>query len=132
MKRAEEKLKKKRKSAVKSAGDTEMPSKKRYSILTFVLLICIAELSVSAAGNINKNLHFISKIKGLENKLDEEKARNEELQAQIKNFDSKTILESITRNSLKMAGQNEILVIIHKPRDYADEQINTAERAAEN
>ncbi len=99
----------------------ERVTKKRYSLLTFVLLICIVELGISAFHNINKNIHYSSKIRGLENRRLEETAKNEQLKAQIKNFDSDATLESITRNNLKMAGENEILVIIHKPKDNSDE-----------
>ena len=53
----------------------------------------------------------------MEKKKNEEMAKNEQLKSQIKNFDSQSILESITRNNLKMAGENEILVIIHKPNE---------------
>jgi len=98
----------------------EKTAKKRYSLLTFVLLVCIAELAYSLAGNVNKNLHFLSKIKGLEQKLDEEKYKNEQLKLNIENYDSKSALEAITRNSLKMAGENEILLIIHKPQELQE------------
>ena len=100
----------------------ERVTKKHYSLLTFVLIICIVELGISAFHNINKNLHYSSKIRGLENKRSEEMAKNEQLKSQIKNFDSEAILESITRNNLKMAGENEILVIIHKPQESEDEK----------
>lgn len=99
----------------------ERVTKKHYSLLTFVLIICIVELGISAFHNINKNLHYSSKIKGLENKRNEEISKNEQLKSQIKNFDSEAILESITRNNLKMAGENEILVIIHKPQGSEEE-----------
>lgn len=99
----------------------ERVTKKHYSLLTLVLLICIVELAISSMNNINKNLHFISKIRGMENKRNEELAKNEQLKSQIKNFDSQAILESITRNNLKMADENEILVIMHKPTDFENE-----------
>ena len=110
-----------RKTAAGSEADlytAERTFKKRWSLLTMVLLICIAELAAGTAANINKYIHFKSKIKNLENKLDEEKARNEQLTLQIKNFDSQAVLESITRNSLKMAGRDEVLILIHKPKEY--------------
>ena len=94
------------------------PKKKfklHYSMLTIVLLICIIELTVSAIQNINKNIHFSSKIKGLENKRNEELSRNKQLKSEIENFNSDMILESIARNNLKMAGKDEILIIINKP-----------------
>lgn len=94
------------------------PKKKfklHYSLLTFVLLICIIELSVSAVQNISKNIHFSAKIKGLEQKRDEELSKNKQLKSEIENFNSDMILESIARNNLKMAGKDEILIILNKP-----------------
>ena len=99
----------------------ERVTKKHYSLLTFVLFICIVELAISCFTNINKYLHFTSKIKGLDDKRNEELAKNDQLKSQIKNFDSEAILESITRNNLKMAGENEILVIIHHPNENIDD-----------
>ena len=87
-----------------------------YSLLTFVLIICIIELAVSAINNINKNINFASKIRGLEEKRNEELDKNKQLKSEIENFNSETTLESIARNNLKMAGENEILLIINKPK----------------
>ena len=103
--------------------------KKYFSLLTIVLLVCIIELTVSAVQNINKNINFISKIKGLEEKRDEELEKNKQLKSEIQNFNSKTNLESIARNNLKMAGENEILLIINKP---TEEQIQEANENNKN
>ena len=81
------------------------------------MLICIIELTVSAVNNINKNIKFASKIKGLEEKRAEELNKNEQLKSEIENFNSDATLESIARNNLKMAGKNEILLIINKPKE---------------
>ncbi len=93
----------------------------KYSLLTIVLIVCIVELFVSSLQNINKNINFVSKIKGLENKRDEELDKNKQLKSEIKNFNSEVILESIARNNLKMAGQNEILIIINKDNEKTRE-----------
>lgn len=101
------------------------PKKKlklHYSMLTVVLLICIIELTVSAVQNINKNIHFTSKIKRLENKRNEELSKNKQLKSEIENFNSDMILESIARNNLKMAGKDEILIIMNKPEIQQDEE----------
>lgn len=90
--------------------------KVHYSLLTFVLIVCIIELFVSAINNINKNISFASKIRGLEQKRNEELDKNKQLKSEIENFNSETTLESIARNNLKMAGKNEILLIINKPK----------------
>ncbi len=94
---------------------TKTKKKFKYSLLTFVLLLCIVELAVSNFNNISKNINFSGKIKGLETKKNEELDKNKQLKSEIKNFNSSMMLEAIARNNLKMAGQNEILVIINKP-----------------
>ena len=43
--------------------------------------------------------------------------KNETLKQEIKNFSSASSLESIARNNLKMAGQNEVLVIINTAQE---------------
>ena len=104
--------------------NTQPKKKKYFSLLTFVLIICIIELTVSAIQNINKNITFISKIKGLEEKRDEELIKNKQLKSEIENFNSKTNLESIARNNLKMAGEKEILLIINKPTEEQSQEAN--------
>lgn len=106
--------------------------KKFFSLLTFVLLICIIELTVSAVQNINKNINFISKIKGLEQKRDEELIKNKQLKSELENFNSKTNLESIARNNLKMAGENEILLIINKPTEEQLQEANENNKKKQN
>lgn len=98
--------------------------KKFFTLLTFVLLICIIEMTVSAINNINKGIHFHSKIKGLEEKRNEELTRNKQLKSEIENYNSETNLESIARNNLKMAGENEILIIINKPTEKQLKEVN--------
>ena len=99
--------------------NVQKPKKKKfklhYSMLTIVLLICIIELVVSNVQNISKNIHYSGKIKGLEQKRNEELSRNKQLKSEIENYNSQTTLESIARNNLKMAGKDEILIIINKP-----------------
>ncbi len=108
-----------RKNIGKNNNKVEQKHKKKihYSLLTFVLLICIVELAVSAVNNINKNINFASKIRGLEEKRNEELNKNKQLKSEIENFNSETTLESIARNNLKMAEENEILLIINKPKE---------------
>ncbi len=95
-----------------------------YSLLTIVLIVCIIELSVSAMNNINKNINFSSKIKGLEDKKNEEYIKNVQLKSEIENFDSEMTLESIARNNLKMAEKDEVLIIINRPKSKTNENIN--------
>ena len=101
--------------------NSQKPQKRKmklhYSMLTIVLLICIIELIVSNVQNISKNIHYSGKIRGLENKRNEELSKNKQLKSEIENYNSQTTLESIARNNLKMAGKDEILIIIiNKPK----------------
>jgi cell division protein FtsL len=100
----------------------------KYSLLTFVLIICIIELLVSNVNNINKNVNFISKIHGLEHKRNEEMDKNQQLKSEIANFNSEITLESIARNNLKMAGKNEILIIINKPDEQKDKELKVSHK----
>lgn len=104
-------------------------AKFRYSLLTIVLLICIIELTVSAVQNITKNINFSAKIRGLENKRNEELSKNKQLKSEIENYNSDAILESIARNNLKMAGKDEILIIINKPKEEPTDNNNDNDKA---
>ncbi|MBQ9244802.1 septum formation initiator family protein [bacterium] len=107
----------------KNANSEHKGKKKiKYSLLTFVLIICIIELSVSAFNNINKNINFVSKIKGLENKRNEELDKNKQLKSDLENFNSEATLEAIARNNLKMAGKNEVLIIMNEPKQEPEEE----------
>lgn len=92
-----------------------------YSFLTIVLLVCLAQIAFSAILNITKTISYQTKIKTMKDTKDQAKKRNERLKDEIKNFSSASSLESIARNNLKMAGDDEVLVII-----------NTAEEAKTN
>lgn len=109
----------------------EHPKRKNnahYSMLTIVLIICIFELTISALQNVNKHVHFTSKIKDLETKRNEEQDRNRQLKDDIKNFDSASTLESIARNNLKMASDDEILIIINKTQPKNEEDIKVSNK----
>ena len=113
---------------IQSINKQQEKKKIHYSLLTFVLIICILELAVSAVNNINKNINFAAKIRGLEEKRNEELDKNKQLKSEIENFNSETTLESIARNNLKMAGENEILLIINKPKADLSSAENTKEK----
>lgn len=98
--------------------------KVKISLLTIVLIICIIELLFGSAQNINKIISYKSKIKGLENKKNEELRRNKQLNSEFKNFDSEMTLEAIARNNLKMAGEDEVLIIINKPKEQVETDNN--------
>ena len=113
---------------IQSINKQQEKKKIHYSLLTFVLIICILELAVSAVNNINKNINFVSKIRGLEAKRNEELDKNKQLKSELENFNSETTLESIARNNLKMAGENENLLIINKPKADLSSEKNAKEK----
>ncbi len=92
-----------------------------YSFLTFVLLFCIIQVGFGAILNISKTISYKAKINTLEKVRDEAEARNRDLKDDIKQFSTASSLEGIARNNLKMAGEDEVLVIINnEPKDAAD------------
>lgn len=92
-----------------------------YSMLTIVLLICLAHIGFSAILNISKTISYQTKINTMKKAKYQAAKKNENLKEEIKNFSSASSLESIARNNLKMAKEDEVLVII-----------NTAEQANTN
>lgn len=95
-----------------------------YSFLTVVLLICLIQMSVSALLNITKVIAYHRKMSTLESKQIAAEARNAELKKEIKNFSTTASMESIARNNLKMAGKDEVLVIVNKKETPLPEQKN--------
>ena len=85
-----------------------------YSFLTIILLICLVQMSFSALLNVTKVIAYHKKISTLESKQITAEARNAELKKDIKNFSTTATMESIARNNLKMAGKDEVLVIVNK------------------
>ncbi len=83
-----------------------------YSFLTLVLLFCLVQVGFGAILNISKTISYKAKISTLEKVRDEAEARNQDLKDDIKQFSKTTSLEGIARNNLKMAGEDEVLVII--------------------
>lgn len=104
----------------------------KLSLLTIVLLICIVELLFGSAQNINKLVSFKSKIKDLENKRNEELSRNKQLKSEVKNFNSDLTLEAIARNNLKMAKDDEVLIIINKPQNVNETEDNETKKDIKN
>lgn len=84
-----------------------------YSLLTIVLLICLAQIGFSAILNISKTISYQTKINTMERTKYQAARRNKKLKQEINNFSSASSLESIARNNLKMAGEDEVLVIIN-------------------
>jgi len=85
-----------------------------YSLLTFVLIICIIQATRSAFLNIQNYFSLNYKISQLEKIKAKSLEENEDLKAQITEFNSMKGVEDVARNELKMAGKNEILVQIRE------------------
>lgn len=88
-----------------------------YSFLTIILLICLVQMSFSALLNITKIIAYQRKLSTLESKQIAAEAKNAELKKDIKNFSTTASMESIARNNLKMAGKDEVLVIVNKQQN---------------
>ena len=89
-------------------------------------MLCLAQISFSAILNISKIISYKQKIATISKTEEEAELRNAELKKDIKNFSSVATLESIARNNLKMAGEDEVLIIINNNTNNTDtEQANT-------
>lgn len=88
-----------------------------YSLLTIVLLICLAQIGFSAILNITKTISYQTKINTMKKTKDQAESRNKKLKQEIKNFSTASSLENIARNNLKMAGEDEVLVIINTAQE---------------
>lgn len=95
-----------------------------YSFLTFVLLFCLVQVGFGAILNVSKIIAYKAKINTMEKVRDEAEARNKELKSDIKQFSRTSSLEEIARNNLKMAGEDEVLVLINNtnPQDVKDKK----------
>lgn len=93
-----------------------------YSLLTIVLLICLAQIGFSAILNISKTISYQTKISTMKKTKYQAEKKNERLKQEIKNFSSASSLESIARNNLKMAGEDEVLVIINTAEEANSEK----------
>jgi len=85
-----------------------------YSFLTIVLVFCLFQIGYGALLNISKIISYQGKVITLENLLKKAKAQNEDLKTKKKVITSDNSLEGIARNNLKMASEDEVLIIINK------------------
>ncbi len=94
-----------------------------YSFLTLVLLLCLAQIICGAVLNISKLVSYQSKVVQLQKTKQKAEIRNKQLKEDIADFSAATSLEAIARNNLKMAGDDEVLVIINsKPKENEEQQ----------
>lgn len=84
-----------------------------YSFLTLVLLFCLIQIGFGAILNISKTISYRAKISTLTKIRDAAETQNQELKQDIKMFSSTSSLEGIARNNLKMAGEDEVLILIN-------------------
>lgn len=94
-----------------------------YSFLTFVLIVCIIQMSISAFLNISKLISNQSKIKTLKKFKAKVVTENKKLKCEFKDFNSLKSMEAIARNNLKMAGKDEVLIIINQNKLDNNENI---------
>lgn len=95
-----------------------------YSLLTFVLFICLIQATRSAFLNIQTFFSLNQKISQLEQIKAKSLEENEDLKSQIAEFKSMQGVEDVARNELKMAGKNEVLVLIRDDEAQSIEMQN--------
>ena len=97
-----------------------------YSFLTLVLLFCLIQIGFGAILNISKTISYRAKISALTKIKDAAETRNKDLKQDIKQFSSMSSLEGIARNNLKMAGEDEVLVLINNnPPQTVDKKVKS-------
>ena len=99
-----------------------------YSFLTIVLIFCLLQIGYGAILNITKIIAYQGKMITLENLLKQTKIRNQDLQYERKMITSDNSLEGIARNNLKMAGEDEVLIIINKKVEPTKKKSSFAEK----
>ena len=87
--------------------------KRYYSFLTLGLLLCIVVLLFSTGLNILKIISYHGKVNDLKKQLVEVTEKNQDLKKQLNDLNARSY-EAIARNNLKMAGEDEALIIIRK------------------
>lgn len=85
------------------------------SFMTIVLLLCVFQIAYSAILNTSKIVFYRGKIIKARELKEAALQKNKRLKNELDNFNSTNRVESIARNNLKMAGENEVLVIINTP-----------------
>ena len=93
-----------------------------YSFLTIILLVFLCQVVFSAILNITKNISYQAKLSTIKKSKAEAEAQNEKLKKELKHFSSSESLEAIARNDLKMAGADEVLIIINEIKKQKTEE----------
>ena len=102
-----------------------------YSFLTIILILCLIEIGAGAVINVSKIISYQGKKNVLENLLKKAQMRNQDLKSEKKMVTSDNSLEGIARNNLKMAGEDEVLVLINNPnvQNQKDKKIKHKKKA---
>ena len=100
-----------------SSGRSKAKTGFYYSFLTLVLLFCLIQIGFGAILNISKTISYRAKISTLSKIRDNAENQNQELKEDIKLFSSTSSLEGIARNNLKMAGEDEVLILINNSQN---------------
>ena len=87
------------------------------SFMTIVLLLCVIQITYSAILNTSKIVFYRGKIIKARELKEAALQKNKRLKNELDNFNSTNRVESIARNNLKMAGENEVFVIINNPNE---------------
>jgi cell division protein FtsB len=85
-----------------------------YSFFTIVLIFCLIQIGYGAILNVGKIIAYQGKMVTLQNLLKQAQMRNQDLKSEKKVVSSDNSLEGIARNNLKMAKEDEVLIIINK------------------
>ena len=93
-----------------------------YSFLTIILVLCLIQITISAVLNVSKVVSYKAKIIQITKTRDAAMNLNVQLKENIKNFSNVAGLEAIARNNLKMASEDEVLVIISTPKEEEKEE----------
>ena len=108
----------------KEKADKKLSSAKKstsggfyYSFLTIILILCLVQITISAVLNVSKVVAYKSKIAQITKIRDSALTLNEQLKENINNFSNISGLEAIARNNLKMASEDEVLVIISPTKE---------------
>lgn len=98
-----------------------------YSFLTIILLFCLIQIGFSAILNISKLVAYKAKIITLRKTLNDAENHNKNLKEEIKLYSTTQNLEGIARNTLKMAGEDEVLIIINKTENKTQKEDKKSE-----
>lgn len=100
----------------------QKPQSFYYSFLTIVLLIFLVQVAFSAILNITKVIAYQTKIATIKKSKIDVETKNRQLKKELKYFSSAESLEAIARNNLKMAGNDEVLIIINEIKKQSNEE----------